>query len=257
MFKTVNYTVCRPIQETHYKTCVYTVCRPVQRVKTRCVPYTYQVPVQHTVIQCQADTEMVPVRSARTSKSPTRSAGRSRRPAQGMPLHRPGARAPHRDANLLLHGMPPGERDDDAGMPLHRLPPGPDHLVQDRQQDLLPDGHRDGLPRSVRKGLRAQDDLASLSAAPKGIGCAAVLCSRQVGLHQRMPLRVPGNVVRKDGLLPAHRDRERRVHGLRDAGRPQAGSVHRLQEGSLHRLRASSGHDLPDGRRGMRQAGAR
>ena len=40
MFKTVNYTVCRPIQETCYKTCVYTVCRPVQRVKTRCVPYT-------------------------------------------------------------------------------------------------------------------------------------------------------------------------------------------------------------------------
>ena len=48
-------------------------------------------------------------------------------------------------------------------------------------------------------------------------GRPALLRARQDGLHQRLPGSVPRHVVRKDGLLPAHGDRKRLLHGLRIA----------------------------------------
>ena len=65
---------------------------------------------------------------------------------QGMPVYRSGAGAAHRDAHVHVHGLPSGARDHDAGMPLHGLPAGPDDQLQDREQDVLSDSHRERLP---------------------------------------------------------------------------------------------------------------
>ena len=110
VFKTVSYTVCRPVQETCYKTCVYTVCRPVQSVRYAVRPL-HGAGAGAADASCSASPPPRWCRSASapTSRCRTRSAGRSARPhLQGMPLHGSGAGRAHRDADLHVHGLPPG-----------------------------------------------------------------------------------------------------------------------------------------------------
>ena len=253
----MNYTVCRPIQETCYKTCAYTVCRPVQigQVSLRALhragaraAHGHAVPAGHrngagAAVRVQAGAlHRLAARSARRTcrNAATRFRFRSSGPRCGRPRTR--------SASPVRETSP-------SGVPLHRLQARPDDHVQDGLEDVLSDSERDGIPRNLREGVRTQDgDEAGLPHHQRDRG-SALLCPRQDGLHQRLPGAVPRNLVRKDGLLPAHRDRERLLHGVRVAARQEAGARHRVQEGAVHGLRAGPRHHLPVGRPGMRQAG--
>ncbi len=154
----MNYTVCRPVQETAYKNCTYTVCRPVQKTCYRSVPYTVQVPVQTTVLQCQPYTTMVPVRQCGlqagclhglTALSAKPSCGNA-----GTPC-RPRCRTVLENCSYTVCRPVRETVMQEQRCTVCR--PVPDDHPQDDHRDQLPDGHGNRDPRSLRNGLRASD----------------------------------------------------------------------------------------------------
>ena len=290
-FKTCAYNVCQPVREVSYKDVCYTVCRPVQETvledgqlhglparpgdllqdvrlhglpagsiacSTRCVPYTVQVPVQQTVMQCQPATEMVPVRQCAYKQVPYTVCRQMRETLLQecrYTVQVPVKRTEMRTCTYTV--CRPVRETVTAGVPLHGLQARPDDHLQDGQsktcyQTVTETAYRE----DVRDGLRAQDrDEAGLPHRQRGRRRALLMCRARRSASTAAWYECPGTWCETTGLLPADGHRERLLHGLRVAGRPQAGPGDRLQAGAVHGLRAGPGHDLPVGRPGMRQAG--
>ncbi len=193
VYKTVSYTVCRPVQETCYKTCAYTVCRPVQSVRYRCVPYTVQVPVQQTIMQCQPATEMVPVRQCAYKQVPYTVCRPVRETAPaGMPLHSPGARssAPSCGPRTYTVCRPVRET---ALQECRYTVCKPVQtttyktVAKTCYQTVSETAYREScetvcVPKTVMKPVTPHLQRS---------GRTALLCARQDGLHQRLPRTVP------------------------------------------------------------------